>query len=856
MSMVYLAQGQGAANSAPPPSRLHRLFARYVALVDRRTRWFLIGLFIITAGAIFELRTLQLHTDISELLPDNHPSVTALRTISPRQKSATNLVMLVHSPEVALNRRFVDALRPKLEKLIPSIFTEIQWKPETEIPEYAQKQKYLYAEVADLQKAESLLDRVIARRTSPLVVDLEGDPEAELRDLRKELNAKLPPRAQQLATDAAAPGGPPPPARYFEGEHEKRQYLGIMLWRRSDGIASAGDLETMRIVQKVVAELNPASFSPELKVEYCGVIAQGIDEQNGIRDDLVSATALCATLVFLSIFFYFRRISMMFILGAPAVLGLLASLVLAKYTIHFLNLNTSFLISIILGNGINSPIILCARYGEERRRGAPVTTALTTAMVETFAGTLTAVCAASIAYGCLVLTSFRGFNQFGLIGGAGMLFVWGLTFLVVPPVVIIGERLFPGRFTPGRPLWHAPFAWLGRFVARYTYVPAIASLVLLAVAAAPLARYAKDPIEWNFDNLRSDDTQSARLWPIMEQLGMGDVGAGYVGNDGVMLADKPEQADIIAEALRKKDRATYGDRHCLREVRTLNSLLPKQQDEKLEILGRIRAKLDKRRNLISDDEWKELGAWRPADTLRRLTVDDLPRQVREAFTEIDGQRGRLIGIDADNQNFYGWNGHDLIRISKVLNVEVLGKTWTAASVATIFAGMLEAILRDGPRVTLAALIGVMVMVTAIFGVRGAIPVLTALAVGIMWLGGLAGRYDIKLNFMNFVALPITLGIGAEYAANIWARLRRDGIESLARTIADTGSAVALCSLTTIIGYSSLLLSRNRALRSFGKLAVLGEITCLAAALFVLPALARLAARIGLLPKARDEKLDK
>ena len=63
-------------------------------------------------------------------------------------------------------------------------------------------------------------------------------------------------------------------------------------------------------------------------------------------------------------------------------------------------------------------------------------------------------------------------------------------------------------------------------------------------------------------------------------------------------------------------------------------------------------------------------------------------------------------------------------------------------------------------------------------------------------------------------------------------------------IAETGSAVALCSLTTIIGYSSLLLSRNRALRSFGLFADIGEITCLVAALVALPALARLFLRSG------------
>ena len=96
--------------------------------------------------------------------------------------------------------------------------------------------------------------------------------------------------------------------------------------------------------------------------------------------------------------------------------------------------------------------------------------------------------------------------------------------------------------------------------------------------------------------------------------------------------------------------------------------------------------------------------------------------------------------------------------------------------------------------------------------------------------------------MNFVALPITLGVGADYAANIWARLRTEGPSRVKTVIAETGSAVALCSLTTIIGYSSLLLSRNRALRSFGLLADLGEITCLVAALVVLPALVRLFSR--------------
>ena len=117
--------------------------------------------------------------------------------------------------------------------------------------------------------------------------------------------------------------------------------------------------------------------------------------------------------------------------------------------------------------------------------------------------------------------------------------------------------------------------------------------------------------------------------------------------------------------------------------------------------------------------------------------------------------------------------------------------------------------------------------------------LIPIAVG--WSGSAAssGAISLKLNFMNFVALPITLGVGADYAANIWARMRADG--GAPRHDGDRARPAARwrsARLTTIIGYSSLLLSRNRALRSFGLLADIGEMTCLAAALVVLPALAR------------------
>jgi hypothetical protein len=806
--------------SRPP----RRIFTWYVGFADRHNLPLLGALFLLMVVTLGFASRLELHTDLAELLPDKHPAVLALRRIAGRQKSATNLVMLIHSPSAEANHKFADALAPRLATMVPSTFSEVQWKADTEVPEFARKQRWLYATDQELEDAESLLDRIIAKRGQPGFVDLEGDPDEELKKLRGKLEQRLP-------VAKGAPSG------FFEGNIKGEHYIGVMLWQRLDGFATAGAHEAKRLVEEAVKATAPASFDPKLRVDYTGGIAEAIDEQNGMRDDLTLATLLCTSCVLLAIFSYFRRVALLWVIGAPAVLGLLISLFIASLTIKYLNINTAFLISIILGNGINSPIILLGRYGEERQSGKAVPQALAAAMTSSVSGIFAAVAAASIAYGCLLITSFRGFNQFGLLGGAGMLLVGLMTFVLVPPMVIFGERRWPGAFTPRRNLWRIPFSWLGDLAAKKPGMLALTAVVAVCAATVPLVKWAKDPLEWNMEKLRSDESTAHKLWKTMEQLGMGDMSAGYIGNNGVLLVDKPEQADAVAAAMKAKD-AAQGPKHVLRDVRTLNSMLPPNQQQKLETLASIRRKIDRHRDMMTADEQKEAMQWRPPDDLHALTVDELPKVVREAFTETDGQRGRLIGIDVDHSTYYDWNGHDLLRMSPAVTVDVLGKRWVAMAPATVFAGMLETIIADGPKVTLWALIGVITLVLVAFGLRGAPPVLIALGIGVVWMGGIVGTIGLKLNFMNFVALPITLGIGTEYAANIWARMHAEGASRVRTVIAETGSAVALCSLTTIIGYSSLLLSRNRALRSFGLLADIGEVACLAAALVALPALVR------------------
>jgi predicted RND superfamily exporter protein len=150
--------------------------------------------------------------------------------------------------------------------------------------------------------------------------------------------------------------------------------------------------------------------------------------------------------------------------------------------------------------------------------------------------------------------------------------------------------------------------------------------------------------------------------------------------------------------------------------------------------------------------------------------------------------------------------------------------------------------RDGPLATGASFLAVVVVVILATRSRfGTLGVLLSLLMGVTCLVGAAAYSDTRLNFFNFIALPITFGIGCEYPFNVFDRtrlLKGDVPAAVART----GGAVALCSYTTTIGYGSMLFSDNQALQSFGRLAMWGEIACAGMALLFLPALLTLLLR--------------
>ncbi len=220
----------------------------------------------------------------------------------------------------------------------------------------------------------------------------------------------------------------------------------------------------------------------------------------------------------------------------------------------------------------------------------------------------------------------------------------------------------------------------------------------------------------------------------------------------------------------------------------------------------------------------------------RIDVNDVPPTLLDRFRERDGSVGRLAVVTAPPAAHLELGPNLIAFVEGVRDVPVDGKRYDATGDNVVFADLLKNIEHEGPLTTAGSLLGVCVLVLVFFrNFRQSAEVVTALVTGIVLMGGAAALLHLKINFFNFIVFPITFGIAVDYGANIVVRVRERGGDVLG-ALAEVGPAVALCSWTSIVGYATLLIALNRALRSFGWYAVVGEITSITTALVMLPAL--------------------
>ncbi len=125
------------------------------------------------------------------------------------------------------------------------------------------------------------------------------------------------------------------------------------------------------------------------------------------------------------------------------------------------------------------------------------------------------------------------------------------------------------------------------------------------------------------------------------------------------------------------------------------------------------------------------------------------------------------------------------------------------------------------------------------------------AVGVICILGAMGYGSVDFNAVNFVALPISVGIGVVYGVHALRRIKELGHEAILSS--STGAALMLSGLTTVVGFASLMTAQHRGLNSLGFVISVGVAANFLVSLILLPALYRVARVSGRLRRLRRHR---
>lgn len=771
---------------------------------------------------------IHLRSDLEALLPINSPAVRGVTTMRQRMEGAQHLGIIVRGTNPGVPAAFAEELGNRLRAyaatrpdLIRSVRTDV-----TVERQFMREHAFIYVPIERLREARERLTGAVTSGFNMKMLSSNNSAsfEQQFSDLQAYWQARDP-----------FPGRFP--ADRLVSADGLTALVVVFLATADTGTGTIGPF--VEHVYAEVAAMAPAARG--LQVGYAGDVAIAVEELSALESDIGVSAALVILGVIISTLIFFRWWGALLAIAVPLAIGTAWGFGIASFVVESLCSSTAFLGSIVIGNGINPGIMLSARYSDERRLGSQPRKAVAAAIRGTWKGTLAAAVAASAGYASLVATTFRGFNEFAIIGSIGMLACWSATYLLLPHLLIIidhrpevHDRRTGSLFSSRR--------WLEHLVMRYPQGILVVGGALLLASLMIIPRFDQSHIEYDMSKLRN--RESAISGEAYWSRQMDEVTGRNFTAVALMSSAHADALRIGAELRLQAAREPLAS--ITSRIVTPDEVLPVDQEQRRrELQAMVKLLTPLITGALPPEAREALAGMAASAASPPLISRDLPELLALGLREKDGEFGRTVLL-LQSLDGSTWNGALTIRAAAALR-DVAAQTIPPADIAGGFfvsANVLEALEDEALPTTLTAFCAIVVIVMVLFRGRAqAVLVLGSLLAGMTLLAGIVIAFDIRINFLNFMAFPVTFGIGVEYAINVLQRYRENPTD-MAIVVGKTGRAVALCSFTTIMGYGSLLVATNQALFSFGLLAVLGEITCLFAAVLLLPCALRIWPRLS------------
>ena len=746
----------------------------------------------------------------------------------------------------------------------PGKFTEIENLIDRTLPRMQQRW-----EAFSLTQRSALLTQQLGGREVSLVsAGQAAEVEAEISRLADDLEAALglrtPKPKAEFSFDMLSEFSPAA-INTDEAEflHVGDHWLGFVLLRlRDDAQPLTSGGEAIDQLRQLIGEIDQQHDQVTIGVTGLPVLEN--DEMAASQRDTINASLLS-----------FLGVAVLFVIGFGSwrhplltvfTLGLAMSWSFAYVTLavgHLNILSVSFGV-ILIGLGIDFGIHYVAHYQAERHRHPRSDIALIKTSRAVGPGIITGGITTAIAFFTAGLTEFTGVAELGVIAGGGIVLCILAALVVLPAVLYWSD----GRraATPVEPLHVAD--WLMP-VDRHPGLTLFHGFLETAAIAIGCFQIRYDH---NLLNLQPTNLESVAL--ERKLLNQSDRSVWYA----ISIASTPEELRQRSEAflaLESVDRVE-GIYSLLPTVNTLRSQRIAGIGERLRHLPERPPELPIDPPAVLGEDLAALqlhlrgGDWLTISLRRRLErMRELLRQIPDAqyYQQIASYQQRMAGEllsslhdlraiadpnpptlhdlpEALVTRYVGRNGQHLLKIfakENIWNMEALetfvndvkgvDSKATGNPLQTYYAS--RQMQQSYIHASLYALLAVGIVLMLDFrSIRYSLLALAPVLIGMLQMFGLLGALDIPLNPANLI-----LGIGIDDGVHIAHDFRRQS--GRYRISNSTAAAVLLTSLTTMVGFGSMMISGHQGLRSLGRVLTIGVACCLFTSLILLPAFLKL-----------------
>src|SRR5574337_528333 len=292
---------------------------------------------------------------------------------------------------------------------------------------------------------------------------------------------------------------------------------------------------------------------------------------------------------------------------------------------------------------------------------------------------------------------------------------------------------------------------------------------------------------------------------------------------------------IKAKMLTEEDaeKWTGEDKPPLEQMARVRGLID-QFEQRLERRGpaEVGRRLAVLEDKLFDDFFHKLSLLDRAVTSGPVRLDDIPHDLKKQFVGRDGSYLLRVYPRGDPWEFASQGA--FVADLRSIDPDAIGDPVKGYEV-------ISAMKRGYQQVGIYALIGVAALfLLNLRDLRYFLLAKVPLLIGAIWTAGLMELFHLKFNLANLIIIPLIVAPGVENGLMIIHRFREEGEAAiLPRSI---GKGVALSSLTTMIGFGSLLIAHHRGASSIGLLVTLGVGAVLVVSVIVLPALLTVVAK--------------